>query len=95
MANQHFGTSTKVGPILGKSTTFFFFFFISVFFHNHSRITELQGKGEGISLTPLYRFHVLHRHLDISWAITVGSSPLHIGSSWTRIGNLWFPGASR
>ena len=28
------------------------FFSIWVFFHEHSRITGLQGKGEGISLTP-------------------------------------------
>ena len=27
---------------------------------------RLQGKGEGTSLTPLYHFHPLHRHLDIS-----------------------------
>ena len=70
------------------------FFSICVFFHNHSRTTVLQGKGEEISLTPHYHFHPLHRHLDISQAITVESSPLHIGSSrtWTR--NLWFPSAS-
>ena len=46
------------------------FFSIWVFFHEHSRFTGQQGKGEGISLTPLYHFHPLHRHLDISWAIT-------------------------
>ena len=33
------------------------FFSIWVFFHNHSRITGLQGKGKGISLTPHYHFH--------------------------------------
>ena len=70
---------------------FFFFFPICVFFHEHSRITGLQENGEGISLTP----HQLHRHLDISWAITTESSPLHIASSRTRTGNLWFPSASR
>ena len=32
--------------------TTIFFFSIWVFFHNHSRITGLQGKGEGISLAP-------------------------------------------
>ena len=68
--------------------TFFLFFFIWVFFHVHSRITGLQGKGEGISLTPHYHFHSLHRHLDISWAITAESSPLHIPSSRTRTRNL-------
>ena len=48
----------------------FFFFSIWVFFHEHSRFTGQQGKGEGIYLTPLYHFHPLHRHLDISRAIT-------------------------
>ena len=71
-----------------------FFFFIWVFFHNHSRITELQGKGEGISLTPHYHFHLLHRRLDISQVIIAGSSPLNIGSNRTQAGNLWFPSAS-
>ena len=72
-----------------------FFFSIWVFFHNHSRITELKGKGEGISLTPHYNFHPLHRHLDISRETTTESSPLYIGSSRTRTGNLWFLSASR
>ena len=43
-----------------------FFFSIWVFFHEHSQFTGQQGKGEAISLTPLYHFHPLHRHLDIS-----------------------------
>ena len=72
-----------------------FFFSIWVFFHEHSRFTGKQGKGEGIYLTPLYHFHPLHRHLDISRAITAGSSPLHIAGSRTRTGNLWLPTASR
>ena len=62
----------------------FVFFSIWVFFHEHSRMTGLQGKGEGISLTPHYHFHPLHRQLDISRAITAESSPLHIASSRTR-----------
>ena len=73
----------------------FFFFPIRVFFHEHSQSTGQQGKGEGIYLTPLYHFHPLHRHLDISRAITAESSPLHIAGSRTRTGNLWFPSASR
>ena len=73
----------------------FFFFSIWVFFHNHSWIKGLQRKGEGISLTPHYYFHTLYRHLNISWTITEESSSLHIGSSKTRTGNLWFPSASR
>ena len=72
-----------------------FFFSIWVFFHEHSWITRLQGKGEGISLTPHYHFHPLHRHLDISWAITAESSPLYIVSNRTQTGNLWFPSANR
>ena len=63
---------------------------IFFFFHEHSWFTGQQGKGEVISLIPLYYFHLLHRHLD-SQAITAESSPLHIATSRTRIGNLWFP----
>ena len=66
------------------------FFSIWVLFHEHSRITGLQGKGEGIPLTPHYHFHPLHRHLDISRAITAESSPLLIASSRTRIGTFGF-----
>ena len=62
-------------------SAFFFVFFIWVFLHDHLRITELQGKGEGISLTRHYHFHPLHRHLDIIRAITAGSSLLHTGST--------------
>ena len=58
-------------------------------------IHRQQGKGESISLTPLYHLHPLHKYLDIFWAITVESSPLHIASSRTRTRNLWFPSASR
>ena len=50
------------------------FFSIWIFFQDHSRITGLQGKQEGISLTPHYHFHLLHRHLDISRAITAESN---------------------
>ena len=64
--------------------SFFVFFSIWVFFHEHSRFTGQQGKGEGIYLTPLYHFHPLHRHLDISQAITAESSPLHIAGSRTH-----------
>ena len=71
------------------------FFSIWVFFHEHSQFTGQQGKGEGIYLISLYHFHPLHRRLDISRGITAGSSPLHIASSWTRTGNLFFPRASR
>ena len=61
------------------------FFSTRVFFQNHSRIKGLQGKGEGISLTPHYHFHLLHRHLVISREITAKSSPMHRGGN--RTGN--------
>ena len=83
-----------VSPWDLQSQTFYFFFSIWVFFHEHSRFPGQQGKGEGIYLTPLYNFHPLHRHLDISRAIAAESSPLRIVGSWTRTGNLWFPSAS-
>ena len=40
---------------------------------------DSRGRGRQI-LTPLYHFHLLHKHLGISLAITVESSPLHIAS---------------
>ena len=72
-----------------------FFFSMWVFFHEYSRITGLQRKGDGISLTPNYHFHPLHRDFDISRENTAESSPLRIASSQTQTGNLWFPRASR
>ena len=74
---------------------FLFFFSICVFFHEHTGFTGQQGKEKVISLTPLYHFYPLHRHLDISWAIITGSSLLHIAGGQTRTKNLWFPRASR
>ena len=53
-------------------------FSIQVFYHQHSRSTGQQGKGEATSLTHLYHFRLLHRHLGISLAIIVQSSPLSI-----------------
>ena len=41
-------------------------------------------------MTPLYHFHLLHRHLDISLAITAESSPLHIAGSRARTGTCGF-----
>ena len=79
--------SQKVMQICCKKKLFFLSGF---FFHKNSRITGLQGKGEGISLTSHYHFQPLHRHLDISWEITAESPTLSIASSRTRSGNLWF-----
>ena len=61
----------------------FYSFFLSiwVFIHEHSRFTGEQGKGESISLIPLYHFQLLHRHLDIIRAIAVENSTSHIAIS--------------
>ena len=48
--------------VINSHVIYLFIFSIGVFFHYHSRITGLQGKREGISLTPHYHFHPLHRH---------------------------------
>ena len=69
-------------------------FSIWIFFHEHSRMRGLQGKREGISLTPHCHFHPLHWRLDINRVIAAGSSPLPIGSRRSRIGNIWFTKAS-
>ena len=82
---------------LRETSEFFFSFyvgFLSRTFKNHR--TAEEGRGYFInSSLPLPYFHQLHRHLDNSRAITAESSPLHVASSWTRTGNLWFPSASR
>ena len=71
-------------------------FFLSEFsFTNIHESQDCRGKGKGISLTPHYHFQPLHRHLDISWAITAESSPLHKASSRSRTRNLWFSSSSR
>ena len=62
---------------------FFHLGFLSRTFTNH----KTAGKGEGISLIPHYHFHPLHRHLDISRAMTAESSPLHITSSRAQVLN--------
>ena len=70
---------------------FFCFFCFLVYFHKYSQFTGQQRKGESISLTPLYHFHPLHRHLDISRVITAESSPLHIAGRQARTKNHWIP----
>ena len=64
-----------------EEPSFFYQGFISRTFTNH----RLQGKGEGISLTPHYHFHPLHTHWDISREITAESS---------RLSSRLFPSAS-
>ena len=72
-----------------------FFSTIWGFFEEYSLITGEQEKEEAPSLTSVYHFHPFPKRLDISRAITADSSPLHIASSRTQTGNLWFPSVSR
>ena len=57
---------------------FFLFFSICVFFHEYSRFTGQQGKGEAISLSLLYHFYPFHRDLDIIGLHKKRSFPLRI-----------------
>ena len=67
------------------------FFSIWVFFHEHSRFTGQHGRGRLF----LSLLSITSTRLYISRAIIEGNSPLHIASSRTRTGNLWFPSANR
>ena len=87
--HEIFGTSSlefTLSTLVLVAAVLFCFFFLSGFY-----FTNIQGKEEGISLTHHYQFHPLHIHLHISRTITAESSPLHIASSRTQTGNLWFP----
>ena len=67
---------------LAEIYIFFYQAFLSSTFANHRTAGERGGD-------------FLDRYLDISRPITAESSPLQIGSSRTRTGNLWFPSVSR
>ena len=70
-----------------------FIFYLGVLSRTYT-IHRQSGKGKAIvSLTPLYHFRSLHKHLDINRAITGESSPLHIAGSLTRTGKFWFTSA--
>ena len=51
------------------------FFSIWLFFHEYSRFTGQQVKRKAISLYLFYHFHLLHKHLGISWVIAEARSP--------------------
>ena len=77
-------TSTGSQPLL------LFLLYHAGYLSRAFKFTRQQRKGESISLTLLYHLHLLHRHLNTSRPITAKSLPLHIASSWTRSGDLWF-----
>ena len=78
--------------ILDISKYFFFYLgFLSQPFTNHRTAEEGGGHlfNSSLPLPPA------SQTLDISWTITIQNSSLHIGSSRTRTGNLWFLRTSR
>ena len=61
--------------------------FVLAFLSRTFSIHRTAEEGEYLSsLTPDYHFHPLHRHLDIRWAITAESLPLHIARSQIQTG---------
>ena len=75
-----YGDLNMLETIITEAT----FFSIWISFHEHSRFIGQQGNGEAISVTPLYHFHSLHRHLvhlEIILAITTEILLLHIAIS--------------
>ena len=65
------------------------FFFPSGFsFTNIDESQDCRGRRRTFFLTPYYYFHPLHRHLDISRAITAENGPPQIASNRTRTENL-------
>ena len=55
-SDRHNGIEDWIITLIDSTDTFLFFS-IWVFFHEHSRITGLQGKGEGISCRELTSAH--------------------------------------
>ena len=72
-------------------TTFkLFFFYLRFSFRNIHNSLESRERRRLIFLSHLCHFHLLYRPLDTNRAITSENSPLHIVSSLTWTGNLWF-----
>ena len=84
-------TATKE-PTFAK-IPFFFFYLGSL--SRTFMIPKTTEEGEGYFFNFILPLLPLHRHLDISRAITAEDSPLHIVGSWTPIANSWFPSTSR
>ena len=61
------------------------FFFSGFSFTNIQDSRDSSGRGRLFFLSPLYHFHPLHRHLEISRAITKESLPLHIANKCLNI----------
>ena len=88
---RHFSRSVEVTDPLTDYTIhpndiFLYLGFLSRTFTIHRAARE----GGGYFFRPLYHFHPLHRHLDISQMITAESSPLQKASSQTPTGTFGF-----
>ena len=83
----------RMGRVLRRDL-FYFLFYLGFLLWTLT-IHRQQGKGEAISLNPLYHFHSFYRQWDISRVIAADRSPLHIASSRTRTGSFCFLSASR
>ena len=81
-------TSNMIRVLMGLTIIFFLSGFVSRTFTIHGTAEE----GKANTLTPLYYFRPLGRQLNIRQA---PCSPLHIPSSWTWTGKLWFPSTNR
>ena len=67
------------------SFVYFRFFFIYLSFLSRTiMIHRSTVEVAATSLTPVYHFHMFHRHLGISRVIPTESWTLHIGSSWAQ-----------
>ena len=78
----------RVEPIYQRYFSAFFFFYLG-FLSRTFTIHRTADEGGSYFINSSHHFHPLPRHLDISWVITAGSSPLHIASSRTRTGSLF------
>ena len=69
-----------------------YFFFLSGFsFTDIQDLQDNRGRGSlSFSSTALCHFHLLHRHSEISKAVTAQSSPTYIASSWNWTRNNFF-----
>ena len=70
------------------SQTFQTIFFNLGFLSQTFTIHRVAQEGEGYLFNFSLLLWTLHRHFNISRAITAEGSSLHIASSWTQIGNL-------
>ena len=93
--NKSFRGSSNLGVLImnlaDTSTHINFYFTSELSFTNIDDSQDSKGRSEDISLSPLYHFHLLHRHLEISWMATGESSPVHIASSRISTENLSIP----